>query len=279
MRLKLTAYPSGDGAGNKGCAAGPAVFRDWANGLNWSDFPPAAPDGSQMDKVLHYCKHLKQQTQAAVADGFMPVTIGGDHAMAIASWSGIAEQKKLHGKLGLIWIDAHMDAHTQATSPSGFIHGMPLSYLLGFGNDALNEVTGKTPVLSPQHLCLIGIRSFEQGEHDTLVKAGVRIFYMDEVKERGMMAVMQEALTIAAAGTDAFGLSLDLDGVDPADAPAVGCREKNGLTSAEVLHSIKGIGNKDGFSCLEIAEYNPDRDVDFKTANLIKDVISSVFAR
>jgi len=199
--------------------------------------------------------------------------IGGDHAVAVGTWAGVTHNLGAKEKFGLIWMDAHMDAHTMKTTPSQAYHGMPLVVLLGHGVSSLLNLLNKGPVLRPEHVCLIGIRSYEDGEAALLNRLGVRIYFMEEVNERGFEVVLQEALQIVKTGTEGFGLSIDLDGFDPQDAPGVGSPELHGLRAQEVLPALSLIQNDATFKALEIVEYNPNRDESGKTLLLMRDLL------
>jgi arginase family enzyme len=155
-------------------------------------------------------------------------------------------------------------------------HGMGTAVLLGEGRPELLEIGGAA--VNPQNLCFIGIRSYEVGEWATLRRHGVKIFYMDEVEERGFAAVFSDALAIATRGTAGFGLSIDLDGFDPEDVPGVGLKVRGGLRGREVAAALRGIGAHPDLRALEIVEYIPDFDVDQQTARLVLDLAAACFA-
>ncbi|MBY0501168.1 MAG: arginase [Alphaproteobacteria bacterium] len=218
------------------------------------------------------CGRLASSVEEVLNKGHFPAVIGGDHSMAVGTWASVARHYKAFEKFGLIWIDAHMDAHTMETTPSKAFHGMPLAALLGYGEAPLVELLEKSPVLNPQHICLIGVRSYEEGEDKLLKQLGVRIYFMKEVQERGFQVVLQEALEIVKKGTIGFGLSIDLDGFDPEDAPGVGTPESDGLRVQDVLPTLSQIQRDSSFKALEIVEYNPDRDKDGKTLCLMRNL-------
>jgi arginase len=208
---------------------------------------------------------LALEVKATLRDRQFPVVIGGDHSCAVGTWRGVAAAYE--GPVGLIWIDAHMDAHTRTTSPSGNVHGMPLAHLLG--------EWGGPRALAPGHVCLIGIRSFEPEEEALLERLGVRVYRMDEVRARGLDAVMGEALAIATAGTRAFGVSLDVDAVDPQDAPGVSTPAAAGLAPGALLRALRLAAAAPGFAALEVVEYNPVVDLQGRTAELVADALAA----
>ena len=207
--------------------------------------------------------------------------IGGDHSCAIGTWSGVANAYRNQGDIGLIWIDAHMDSHTSETSDSQNIHGMPVAHLLGAGFESLLALLDNQPKLKPENICLIGIRSYQSGEHQFLENLGVKIIYMEEVLQQGIGVALDLALAHVSRTTVGVGISIDLDGIDPADAPGVGYREANGIPAAALLTALAKLPltmsllNLVG---LEIAEYNPLRDEKQRTAKLIVEIIRAVYA-
>ena len=202
--------------------------------------------------------------------GHFPVVIGGDHSIAIGTWNGVAKAKK--NPLGLIWIDAHMDGHTNETTPSGAYHGMPLAALLGHGEKEIAQLLRPEPVLLPENVVLIGVRAYEEGEALLLEKLGVRIYFIEEVKERGLFRVVQEA--IDRIKTPHLGLSIDLDAIDPEEAPGVGSPEANGLSSDELIKALSLFEER--VEAFELVEYNPERDIKFKTREIAYKILDAV---
>ena len=166
--------------------------------------------------------------------------------------------------------------HVPHTSLSGNLHGMPLACLLGHGDKSLLSVAG-APALRPENVCLIGVRSFELSEAALLGRLGVRIFFMEEVKRRGLSAVMRDAQAIATSGTAAFGLTLDLDALDPEDAPGVGTPEQGGIRAHDLLPELIMLGQSSSLAAAEIVEYNPRRDRDGRTSWLVEAIARATF--
>lgn len=231
-------------------------------------------------ETLPYIEDICKRTALSVVDVLQnhrfPVVIGGDHTVAAGTWAGVAFALKNKQKLGLLWIDAHMDAHTMATSPSKAYHGMPLAELLGHGDPSLVNILEDGPVLNPQHVCLIGIRSYEEGEAALLNRLGVRIYYMSDIQERGFDTVFQEALHYVKQNTDGFGVTIDLDAFDPGEAPGVGTPESQGLEVQETLLALTRLRHDTDLKAVEIVEYNPERDKDDKTLSLIRDLLINI---
>lgn len=230
-----------------------------------------------VEGLRRLCLSVKESVQA----GHIPVVIGGDHASAIGTWSGAVLGRKSPGKFGLIWIDAHLDSHTVETAHEGkwggWWHGQPVSALTGQGHPSLTSIGGAMAKLSPQNISIIGYHSFETGEEAFVKKYGIKVYPLSEVQQRGFKAVFAEALKRATDGTAGFGMTIDLDAFQPSDAPGVGAIEDKGLVAAEVLPVLKSLARHKGFTALELAEYNPHRDVDYKTARLIEKIIETVF--
>lgn len=225
----------------------------------------------RLEEVTAFSKQLTKLVHDSVLSHHFPIVFGGDHSMAIGTWNGVVSALKAQGHFGLIWIDAHMDSHTPQTSPSMAIHGMPLAALLGHGEKSLVEVEKSYPVLSPEHVILIGVRSFESGEAALLQSLNVKIVYIQEVKEKGLTKVIKEATKWLSEKTDNFGVSLDLDAFDPTIAPGVGTPELNGIMGyADIQETFNYLRFLPQLKALEIAEYNPERDHNHLTAELVK---------
>lgn len=228
--------------------------------------------------IKDICVRIARSVDHTLQNQEFPVVIGGDHGIAMGTWAGVVHALKAKEKFGLIWLDAHMDAHTMETTPSQAYHGMPVAALLGFGDHALVNLLETGPVLNPAHVCLIGIRSFEEGEAALLERLGARIYDMDDVRSRGFESIFEEALAYVKQGTEGFGLSIDMDGFDPEEAPGVGTPEPHGLKAAEVIPALCLLQNDPSFKALEIVEYNPERDKDNKTLSLVQNLLSTIFS-
>ena len=233
--------------------------------------------------VVEGLKRLFNHVKRAVENKCIPIVIGGDHASAIGTWSGVVAALHAEQNFGLIWLDAHLDAHTNETSKSGkwggWWHGQPVSALIGEGLQQLTDIGGSKPKISPKHLSMIGIHSFEPEEEVFVKRHNIRVYYLEEVVRRGFAAVYAEALQRATDGTAGFGLTIDLDGFDPEAAPGVGTPESKGMNTAEVLPIIQSVARHPLFKALEIAEFNPHKDKDNKTRTLIENIIESAFTQ
>ncbi|WP_425219421.1 arginase [Ralstonia solanacearum] len=226
--------------------------------------------------VAGFSRALADATAHSVHEGHVPVVIGGDHSCAIGTWSGVASALRPAGPLGLIWIDAHLDSHTPQTSDSGAIHGMPLAALLGHGPRELTQVREAGPKLLPQHVVVIGARSYEPAERALVDRLGVRVIDAGEVTRGGLRAVMADAIRIVTANTAAFGVTLDLDAFDPAVAPGVGSPEPGGLTGQDMTQALAACARDARFAAFELVEYNPRHDKGGITARLALDLLGAV---
>lgn len=286
--VEIVGVACGEGAQNKGCEAGPdavragdLVSRLQTSGLSaaWHETirPGRASHDDPLQAVQSVCRRLAQRTRAIAARGGLPVIVGGDHSCAIGTWKGVASALCARGPLGLIWIDAHMDAHTPQTTPSGALHGMPLACLFGHGDPRLTALGGGI-ALQPQYVCLIGVRSYETHEAALLRQLGVRIYYMYEVARRGLAAVLREALAAATTGTAGFGVTVDLDAIDPRDAPGVNTPVADGIRSRELAAALDCVTAHPALAAIEIAEYNPERDRDGRTAAAVTQLLDAMLA-
>ena len=217
---------------------------------------------------------VADEVAATVAAGATPVVIGGDHAIAAGTWRGVG--RALGTRPGLIWIDAHLDADTPARSASKCPNSMPLAALLGIGAAAMTDIDG--PTLDARHVVVIGARSFETEEARLLAGFGVTVFEMAEINRRGLAAVFSDALQIASSNGVPFGISLDLDAIDPLLAPGVATPVAGGLSGGELRQAITGVLRNRHFVALEIAEYCPDRDPLGITARIVVDLLESACA-
>ncbi|HYP84113.1 arginase [Variovorax sp.] len=276
--LALIGAEVGEGASDPGCKWGARALRQ--RGLaGWLDRPgrpaawsamvrarPASGAADRLDAVAGFSGELAQAVQGALRDGALPVVVGGDHSCAVGTWSAVAQAWRATGPVGLVWVDAHLDAHTPATSETQAPHGMPVAALLGHGAPALAGLCGWTGKLAPDHLVIIGARSYEAGERALLDRLGVRIMYMDEVRRRGFAACLDEALQRVRRGTAAWGLSFDLDALDPRDAPGTGTPVLAGIGLDDALGALRASARQPGCAALELVEYNPSHDHDGRTA-------------
>jgi arginase len=270
----------GLGGANPACAEAPAVLsplliaRLQACGVAAVQGPvlEAAPNERRKQQAVgRLCGQLGSAVADAVRHGNLPCVLGGDHTCAGGTWSGVA--RALRGRLGLVWIDAHMDSHTPATSHTGRLHGMPLAWLLGEDDDPLYGLA--SGVVDARHVALVGVRSYEPEEAERLERLGVRVFMIPEIRSRGLPAVLAEALAIATAGTVAYGISIDLDVVTPEDAPGVGTPVAGGLSAAELRGALRGLASRGDMAALELVEYCPRLDAEGCSARVAIDLLEA----
>lgn len=282
-RAALIGVASGAGGPDEDAALGPVHLKDtgllrhleiegmsahWRAVVRASD--PSAPVG---DRVAEVCAELARQVHGAMTDGDHPVVIGGDHSCAIGTWSGAYQALKNDGPMGLVWVDAHMDAHVPESSHTGNIHGMPLAVLKGFGEDRLTALARPGPALKPEYMCLVGVRSYEPEEAAFLERMGVRIIFMEEVRARGLTSCLGEARDIAGAAAAGFGVSVDLDVLDPSEAPGVTCDEPGGVGAGDLLEALDTLCAEPKLRAFELVELNPVRDRDGMTARIARDIV------
>ncbi|MDH5300818.1 MAG: arginase [Gammaproteobacteria bacterium] len=288
MKLSLIGMASCWGAQDKRCDLGPMHLQQLAierqlqsEGIDahWQAMIHSAVPAHDRDDwhhVISTCQQLADTTYPLAQQKQAFCVYGGDHSGAIGTWSGV--KKSLNADFGLIWIDAHMDSHTPQSSHSGAIHGMPLASLLGHGDNRTTQMAGPAPKLRPEQVCVIGVRSYEAEEQQLLQQLKVRVFTIEECFQRGLADVFKEALNIVNTKTCGYGISLDLDAIDPLHAPGVGSPARGGLRAKELLHVLRTMRGPQPLIGLEIAEYNPTRDVDNKTAQLAVEITKSCYA-
>lgn len=285
-RVVLVGAASGLGARNSGCADGPKVIAasplverlrardakaEWASMLS----PQPGARADLLAAIGDFNAELAGQVYKHVRAGDLPVVIGGDHSCAIGTWSGASLANAGNGPMGLIWIDAHMDSHTPTDSESGAVHGMPLACLLGDGPRELSLRGDPGARISPRHICLIGVRSFEPAEQWRLARLGVRVYMMAEVQERGLRAVLNEAYETISQGTSGYGLSIDIDAIDPTDAPGTGHREPGGIAAQELIEVVRELAARSRPLAMEVVEFDPHRDENGRTAALVMDIVEA----
>jgi len=299
--VRLIPFVCGAGASVPGAEQGApdlkkAGLLDYLQGLGvdaaWQEDPEHLYEGSWGKKahtnlpdhgsnerkeiVMWHCRHLAGEVEAVLEQNMMPVTLGGDHAMAAGSIAGLARAKNAHGKIGVIWIDAHADLNTPETSNSQAMHGMPVAALLGMGDEDFAGIGGGTqPVLKPEHIVYLGIRDVEPAEEEYMRELGIRGYNVEEVREQSLEKIMQDAVTKLSQETDCLVLSIDLDGFDPSEAPSTGTPVSGGFTGGEMFPVLRKITEAGNFDLIEIAEYNPALEGREKTLSLIRGLLDA----
>ena len=240
----------------------------------------ATPEGERHAKFLPQiaaaCSDLANRVQDAMRRGRVPVVLGGDHSIAIGTITGVSRHfRERSERVGLIWLDAHADMNTPETSPSGNIHGMPLACVLGMGPEPLANLGGFKPKIAPANTVIVGLRDVDMTERPHVRESGVHAFTMRDIDERGLRSVMEEAIRLASDGTIGFHCSLDLDFVDPKDAPGVGTAVRGGATYREAHLAMEMICDSRRMTSIEVVEVNPVLDEANRTADLAVELIMS----
>jgi len=293
-KIRIIGVPMDLGASRRGVDMGPSALRlaglqarlkqlgrqvEDAGNVTVAQ-PEGQPYGEKNAKYLgeisETCKRLSEMVQEALDKGFLPLVLGGDHSIAAGTVAGAAAHFRKDSKsIGLIWLDAHGDMNTPETSPSGNVHGMPLASIVGFGPDELTGIAGVKPMVEPRNAVLVGVRELDSKERRLIKESGVRVFTMRDIDERGMREVMAEALRLAGDETAGIAVSLDMDFVDPSDAPGVGTPVRGGVTYREAHLAFEMIADSREMISLELVEINPVIDLHNTTATLGVELVLS----
>ncbi len=294
--LTLIGAPTDVGASVLGASMGPDALRIAGiagalrgRGLQVSDLgnlpgpgnpqAPASGGWRHLPEVTAWCQAVHVATARVLQAGALPLLMGGDHSLAIGSISAVAAHCRASGRrLKVLWLDAHADANTPASSPSGNLHGMPVACLLGQGPQQLVELSGAAPVLSARQITQIGVRSVDPLEKQFVNRQGIVVHDMRAIDEQGMRAVVQQAL----AGVDAdthLHVSFDLDCLDPSVAPGVGTPVRGGPTYREMQLCMEMLADSGALASLDLVELNPALDTRNQTAELAVDLLESLFGK
>ncbi len=297
-KVSLIGVPLDLGASRRGVDMGPSAIRVTGLtarlrklGFEVEDtgdidvpLPEEAASGDAKRKyaqaIAAVCRDLCDRVHRALTAGSIPVTLGGDHSLAMGSVAGCAKFHRERGKrIGLIWFDAHGDIHTPETTESGNIHGMPLAHLLGRGDEELASIGGfKGKVLS-SNTCLVGIRDLDEAEKKIVVEASVEVFTMKDIDRRGAAHVIDEAIEHASRGTDGLHVSFDVDAIDPSDALGTGTPKKGGLTYREAHLCLELIADSKLLRSIDMVEVNPILDHRNSTAELAAGLLLSALGQ
>ncbi|MEQ1500746.1 MAG: arginase [Myxococcota bacterium] len=238
------------------------------------------PQARFLSEIARICTKIATRVEADVTGGRVPLVLGGDHAQAIGTISGIARALRPRGqRVGVVWVDAHTDMNTPDTTVSGNIHGMPLATLLGHGPRDLVAISGDEPALLPEHVAIIGVRDVDSSETSLVGRTGVRAYTMSELDERGTAVCVREAFELVSRGTAGVHLSFDLDGVDPQDAPGVGTPVPGGLTVRESHLICETAARTKRLIGMEMVELNPTLDLRNQTGELAVWLILSALGK
>ncbi|MBI4481719.1 MAG: arginase [Acidobacteria bacterium] len=297
-KVKIIGVPLDLGAGRRGVDMGPSALRIAGIHGKLRELGYAVEDAGNIyvpeAETRHYgdtrakyqkevaftCQELSEIVKQVLEEGCIPLVLGGDHSMAIGTIAGVSAFYRPRGqKIGLIWFDAHGDANTPDTTPSGNIHGMPLAASLGFGAQELTHIQGFAPKVDPKHCVLIGVRVLDSGEKEIINRSGIRVFTMRDVDEFRLRAVVAEAINVVNEGTAGFHVSMDMDLIDPHAAPGVGTPVRGGLTYREAHLAMEMIADSGRMLSFELAEVNPVLDHVNATAALGTELIASAFGK
>jgi arginase len=238
------------------------------------------PQAKYLKEISETCSKEADLVIQTLEAGQIPLVLGGDHSIAAGTVSGVAEfYRRSKQRIGLLWIDAHSDINTPDSSPSGNVHGMPLGAIMGLFPGPLTDMYGFCPKVKPDNCVLVGIRDVDHVERENIRKAGVHAFTMRDIDERGMRAVMEEALRLAGRNTVGYHVSLDMDWIDPEDAPGVGTPVWGGATYREGHLAMEIIADHGRLLSFEIVEVNPVLDERNQTAELAVELALSAFGK
>jgi arginase len=238
------------------------------------------PRAKYLKEITATCTKHAELVIKTLEAGKVPVVLGGDHSVAAGTVAGVAEfYRRQNQRVGLIWIDAHTDINTPESSPSGNVHGMPLAAILGLGPPELSNIFDFSPKVKPENCVLVGVRDIDAVEKENVRRAGIEVFTMRDIDERGMRTIMEEALRMAGRGTAGYHVSLDMDWVDPEDAPGVGTPVRGGATYREAHLAMEIIADHGRLLSFEIVEVNPVIDEHNRTAELAVELTLSAFGK
>jgi len=241
---------------------------------------PGDPRLKYLGEIMEVVSDLRDTVDRALEGGATPVILGGDHSVAMGSIAGLARHfHRQKQKIGLVWFDAHADANTAETSPSGNIHGMPLAAVLGLGAPSLVNLAGFSPMVDGARAALVGIRDVDQAERANVKASGIGAFTMRDIDERGMRTVMEQAIKRATAGTAGFHVSFDVDGMDPEHAPGVGTPAPGGLSYREAHLAMEMLADTGKVLSADLVEVNPVLDHQNVTARLGVELLTSLLGK
>jgi arginase len=233
-----------------------------------------------LKEISETCNVLAKRVESLLQEGYLPIVLGGDHAIAAGSISGVSKFfKAQEGEWGLLWFDAHADMNTPETSPSGHVHGMPLAALLGYGDELLTHIGGFAPKVDKRFCVHIGARDLDEGERRLIKALGLRCFTMRDIDEQGMAAVMNQALGIVSQAAGGFAVTFDIDVLDPGDAPGSGTLVRGGLTYREAHLALEKVADAKGLRFIEMVEINTALDINNRTAELGVELILSALGK
>ena len=294
QKVRIIGVPMDLGQSRRGVDMGPSALRGAGLqaslkklGLQVEDIgnlsvkqPEEMPVGEKRAKYLQEiaetCGDVAAAAEKSLSEGFLPLVLGGDHSIAAGVAAGVANYfRKDKKQIGYLWLDAHGDMNTPESSPSGNVHGMPLAAIMGYGAPELVDLLGFKPKAEPGNIVIVGARDLDAQERKIVKKSGIHVFTMRDIDERGMREVMADALKYAMDDTAGIAVSLDMDFVDPADAPGVGTPVRGGVTYREAHLAMEMIADTESMVSLEVVEINPILDEHNRTALLGVELVLS----
>ena len=276
------------GGNRRGVDMGPSAFRIAGLGeklaglgyaiLDKGDLATPIPETQKqrderkkyINDIARVCQKLYQSALGSLSEGAMPIVLGGDHSLGAGSVAAAADwaQRTKNLPIGLLWVDAHGDMNTPATSLSGNVHGMPLAALLGSEPAELSRIGTVQPSVLPAHTVLVGIRNLDDREKVAVKASGVHVFTMKDIDRQGIAAVVEQAVNLAGSGTAGIHVSFDMDVCDPLIAPGVGTPVKGGLDYREAHMVMEIVADSGLLTSLDLVEVNPTLDMQNITAQL-----------
>ena len=298
QKVRIIGVPMDLGQSRRGVDMGPSALRGAGLqasikklGLQVEDIgnlsvkqPEEMPVGEKRAKYLQEiaetCGDIAAAAEKSLNEGFLPLVLGGDHSIAAGVAAGVANHFRNEKKqIGYLWLDAHGDMNTPESSPSGNVHGMPLAAIMGYGAPELVDLLGFKPKAEPGNIVIVGARDLDAQERKIVKKSGIHVFTMRDIDERGMREVMSDALKYAMDDTAGIAVSLDMDFVDPSDAPGVGTPVRGGVTYREAHLAMEMIADSEAMVSLEVVEINPIIDEHNRTALLGVELVLSALGK
>ncbi|MEO6891340.1 MAG: arginase [Ktedonobacteraceae bacterium] len=294
MRIHIIGVPMDLGADRRGVDIGASAIRysglnDQLRHLGYTVYdsgnlvvpqPESQPAGKShmkyLETIVQVSENLAAAVTAALEAGDFPLILGGDHSIALGSISGVASVRK---DVGVLWIDAHGDFNTDKTTPSGNIHGMILAALAGLGDRRLTDIGGWAPKINKQTLVIVGARALDTEERALLRANDIHVFSMSDIDQRGFSTVMRDAIAIAGQYNNPIHLSLDMDSLDPREAPGVGTPVRGGLTYREAHLAMELIAGCGQLISMDVVEVNPILDNENITAALAVELVLSALGK
>jgi len=296
--VHLLGAPLDLGAGRRGVDMGPSAIRLTQIGARLESLGHHVVDGGNVEvavaeatqagdpraryltEVAATCGQIFERVWRSVEDGAVPLTLGGDHSIAVGSVAAVAAANRRRNRpIGLLWIDAHADMNTPESTPSGNVHGMPLAALLGLGPAALVEIGGPGAKVQAKHVAVVGLRDVDTSERAIVHRTGIHAYTMADIDRRGMSAIMAEALAFVLDGTAGVHVSLDVDGLDPEIAPGVGTAVRGGLSYRESHLAMELVAESERLLGFDLVEVNPILDRHNATAELGCELVLSAFGK